>query len=54
VAHAVKGCGGEEEEDAGAAAALPNAVAPVGSAKRVLLRRRAKRLQGVFSLGDHH
>jgi hypothetical protein len=31
VAHAVKGDDGEEEEDGDAAAALPNAVAPVGA-----------------------
>ena len=29
VAHAVKGCNGEEEENVDAAAALPHAVAPV-------------------------
>jgi hypothetical protein len=31
VAHAVKGCYGEEQEDVDAAATLPQAVAPLGA-----------------------
>jgi hypothetical protein len=44
VVHVVKGGKGEEQEDVDAAAALPHAVAPYGSAKQVLLRWRSKRV----------